>query len=153
MDNKTVPPDDKTEAMFGSTPQVIFRLNNLVVPKYVITFAWSNKKATLTEDMSKKSIRFFNDREVRAVWDEEHNKWRFSATDIVRAINDEEDYTKCRNYWKYLKGKFRKESIELVSATNQFKFEAPDGKQRKADACNHGDRLLIFRGIKNLSSL
>ena len=48
--------------------------------------------------MSKKSIRFFNDREVRAVWDEEHNKWWFSATDIVRAINDEEDYKKCRNY-------------------------------------------------------
>ena len=84
--------------------------------------------------MSKKSIRFFNDREVRAVWDEECNKWWFSATDIVRAINDEEDYTKCRNYWKYLKGKFRKESIELVSLTNHFKFEAPDGKQRKADA-------------------
>ena len=84
--------------------------------------------------MSKKSIRFFNDREVRAVWDEERNKWWFSATDIVRAINDEEDYTKCRNYWKYLKGKFRKESIELVSITNHFKFEAPDGKQRKADA-------------------
>jgi len=84
--------------------------------------------------MSKKSIRFFNDREVRAVWDEEHNKWWFSATDIVRAINDEEDYTKCRNYWKYLKGKFRKEYIELVSITNHFKFEAPDGKQRKADA-------------------
>jgi cell filamentation protein len=84
--------------------------------------------------MSKKSIRFFNDREVRAVWDEEHNKWWFSATDIVRAIKDEEDYTRCRNYWKYLKGKFRKESIELVSITNHFKFEAPDGKQRKADA-------------------
>ena len=84
--------------------------------------------------MSKKSIRFFNDREVRAVWDEEHLKWWFSATDIVRAINDEEDYTRCRNYWKYLKGKFRKESIELVSITNHFKFEAPDGKQRKADA-------------------
>ena len=31
--------------------------------------------------MSKKSIRFFNDREVRAVWDEEHSKWWFSATD------------------------------------------------------------------------
>ncbi len=53
--------------------------------------------------MSKKSIRFFNDREVRAVSDEEHSKWWFSATDIVRAINDEEDYKKCRNYWKYLK--------------------------------------------------
>lgn len=84
--------------------------------------------------MNKKSIRFFNDREVRAVWDEEHSKWWFSATDIVRAINDEDDYTKCRNYWKYLKGKMTKEGIELVSVTNQFKFLAPDGKQRAADA-------------------
>ena len=40
----------------------------------------------------KKSIRFFNDREVRAVWDEEQNCWWFSATDIVRAINNEPDY-------------------------------------------------------------
>ena len=84
--------------------------------------------------MSKKSIRFFNDREVRAVWDEEHNKGGFSATDIVRAINDEEDYKKCRNYWKYLKGKMAKENIQLVSVTNHFKFVAPDGKQRAADA-------------------
>ena len=84
--------------------------------------------------MSKKSIRFFNDREVRAVWDEEHSKWWFSATDIVRAINNEDDYKKCRNYWKYLKGKMAKDGIELVSVTNHFKFHAPDGKQRAADA-------------------
>ena len=84
--------------------------------------------------MIKKSIRFFNDREVRAVWDEKHNKWWFSATDIVRAINDEEDYKKCRNYWKYLKGKMVMENIQLVSVTNHFKFVAPDGKQRAADA-------------------
>ena len=84
--------------------------------------------------MSKKSIRFFNDREVRAVWDEEHSKWWFSATDIVRAINNEEDYTKSRNYWKYLKGKMAKEGVQLVSITNHFKCQAPDGKQRFADA-------------------
>ena len=84
--------------------------------------------------MNKKSIRFFNDREVRAVWDDAHAKWWFSATDIVRAINDEDDYTKCRNYWKYLKGKMTKEGIQLVSVTNHFKCLAPDGKQRAADA-------------------
>ena len=84
--------------------------------------------------MSKKSVRFFNDREVRAVWDDANNKWWFSATDIVRAINDEDDYKKCRNYWKYLKGKMAKDGVELVSVTNHFKFLAPDGKQRKADA-------------------
>ena len=52
----------------------------------------------------------------------------------MRAINDEEDYKKCRNYWKYLKGKMAKDGIQLVSVTNHFKFQAPDGKQRIADA-------------------
>lgn len=47
---------------------------------------------------TKKSIRFFNDRKVRAVWSDTDSKWYFSATDVVRAINNEEDYTKCRNY-------------------------------------------------------
>ena len=84
--------------------------------------------------MSKKSIRFFNDREVRAVWDEEHSKWWFSATDIVRAINDEDDYTKAGNYWRWLKKKLANEGIQLVSVTHDFKFLAPDGKQRATDA-------------------
>lgn len=53
--------------------------------------------------MAKKSIRFFNDREVRAVWDESLSK-------------------------------MTRDGIELVSVTNQFKFEAPDGKQRASDA-------------------
>ena len=84
--------------------------------------------------MSKTSIRFYKDHKVRAVWDEENSKWWFSATDIVQAINDEEDYAKSRNYWKYLKGKMAKDGIQLVSVTNQFKFVAPDGKHHAADA-------------------
>ena len=85
-------------------------------------------------EMSKKSIRFFNDREVRAVWDEEHSKWWFSATDIVRAINNEDDYVKAGNYWRWLKKKLNTEGIQLVSVTHDFKFQAPDGKLRFADA-------------------
>ncbi len=53
--------------------------------------------------MSKISIRFFDDREVRAVWDDENAKWWFSVHDIVGVLRDESDYTKNRNYWKYLK--------------------------------------------------
>ena len=72
--------------------------------------------------MSKKSIRFFNDREVRAVWDEENSKWWFSATDIVRAINNEDDYVKAGNYWRWLKKKLNTDGIQLVSITHDFKF-------------------------------
>ena len=69
----------------------------------------------------KTSIRFFNDREVRAVWDDNHNKWWFSVLDIIAAINEQDDYQKTRNYWKYLKTKLKKEKNELVSATNRLK--------------------------------
>ena len=88
----------------------------------------------MASNSTKKSIRFFNDREVRAVWDEEHSKWWFSATDIVRAINDEEDYVKAGNYWRWLKKKLATDGVQLVSVTHEFKFQAPDGKQRAADA-------------------
>ena len=30
------------------------------------------------------------------------NKWWFSVLDVVVAINDQSDYKKNRNYWKYL---------------------------------------------------
>ena len=88
--------------------------------------------------MNKKSIRFFNDHEVRAVWDEENNKWWFSATDIVGAINNEEDYVKAGNSWRWLKKKLTTDGVQLVSVTHDFKFKAPDGKQRAADALDDG---------------
>ncbi|TFU95109.1 cell filamentation protein Fic [Barnesiella sp. WM24] len=99
--------------------------------------------------MSKKSIRFFNDREVRAVWDDENNCWWFSATDVVRAINDEPDYTKAGNYWRWLKRKLGQEDVQLVSPTHGFKFEAPDGKQRKADVLNSEGVILLAKHYPN----
>lgn len=97
------------------------------------------------KEQHKKSIRFFNDREVRAVWDEEQNCWWFSATDIVRAINNEPDYTKAGNYWRWLKRKLKREGAEFVSATHGFKFEAPDGKLRVADILNSEGVVLLAK--------
>ena len=99
--------------------------------------------------MHKVSIRFYNDREVRAVWDEEHSKWWFSATDIVRAINNEDDYTKAGNYWRWLKRKLAQEEIQLVSDTHGFKFEAPDGKMRKADVLDAESVQLLAKHYPN----
>ena len=87
--------------------------------------------------MTKISIRFYKDREVRAVWDEENSKWWFSAIDIIRAINDEADYVKAGNYWRWLKKKLTGDGVQLVSVTHGFKFEAPDGKKRMADALDN----------------
>ncbi len=87
--------------------------------------------------MSKVSIRFYKDHKVRALWDEEKSKWWFSAIDIIRAINDESDYVKAGNYWRWLKKKLTADGVQLVSVTHDFKFEAPDGKKRAADALDN----------------
>lgn len=76
----------------------------------------------------KVSIRIYEDRAVRAIWDDENSKWWFSVIDIIGVLNQQDDYNKNRNYWKYLKTKLRKDDAELVSATNQLKLLAPDGK-------------------------
>ena len=57
--------------------------------------------------MTKISIRFFNDQEVRAAWDESTSQWFFAVVDIVAVRNEQSDYTKNRNYWKYLKNKLK----------------------------------------------
>ena len=86
---------------------------------------------------TKISIRFFDDREVRAVWDEQNAKWLFSVLDVVALLTDQDDYTKTRNYWKYLKAKLKKENSKLVSATNQLKLTAADGKKYLTDTFDY----------------
>ena len=99
--------------------------------------------------MSKLSIRFYKDHEVRAVWDEEHSKWWFSVLDIIGAINDQNDYKKNRNYWKYLKTKLRNQNSEVVSITNQLKLNAPDGKLRLTDVVDQTGVSLLAQSITN----
>lgn len=97
----------------------------------------------------KTSIRFFNDREVRAVWDEDQNKWWFSATDIVQAINNEPDYVKAGNYWRWIKKKLKNEGNEVVSVTHDFKFMAPDGKKHAADALDDAGVQMLAKHYPN----
>ena len=99
--------------------------------------------------MDKVSIRFYKDHEVRAVWSEEDNKWFFSVLDVIGAINEQPDYAKTRNYWKYLKTKLKADKNEVVSATNQLKLLAPDGKRRLTDALDSEGVSALAKAIPN----
>lgn len=98
---------------------------------------------------TKISIRFFDDREVRAIWDEESNKWWFSVLDIVAVLTSQSDYTKTRNYWKYLKAKLKKENSELVSSTNQLKLAASDGKKYLTDTLDSNGVISLAKQFPN----
>lgn len=98
---------------------------------------------------NKISIRFYNDRKVRAIWNEEQNKWFFSVLDIIGAINEQDDYQKNRNYWKYLKAKLHKQQSELVSTTTQLKLVAADGKRYNTDVIDQSGVTILAKSIPN----
>ena len=107
----------------------------------------------MQEDKYKLSIRFYNDREVRAVWNEEKGVWFFSVLDVIGAINGQDDYAKTRNYWKYLKAKLKKENSELVSATNQLKLLAADGKRYATDTLDANGIIELAKAMPNQNAM
>lgn len=70
--------------------------------------------------MSKNSIRFFNDTEVRAIWGDENSKLHFSAVDTVAVLSGSNDPL---NYWYVLKNRLKIAENQLL--TNS---KAPDEK-------------------------
>jgi len=98
---------------------------------------------------AKISIRFFDDREVRAVWDEPNAKWWFSVVDIVGILNQETDYTKAGNYWRWLKRKLLKENVQFVSGTHRLKLTAADGKKYQTDTLDSDGIIALAKHFPN----
>ena len=94
--------------------------------------------------MSKQSIRFYHDYEVRAVWDEERSKWWFSVLDIVGAITESANP---RKYWSVLKNRLKKSGNELTTRCSQLKLTAADGKKYASDCFLQDDILEVVKVI------
>ena len=99
--------------------------------------------------MGDTSIKLFEKAKVRVIWDEDRSKWWFSVLDVIAILTEQEDYTKTRNYWKWLKKKLNEEGSQLVSNTNQLKMKSKDGKYYKTDVL---DTEGIFRLIESVPS-
>lgn len=80
---------------------------------------------------NKESIKLFEEKKVRTIWDEEQEKWYFSIVDVVEILTESKNYQTARNYWKVLKTRLIAEGNETVTNCNQFKMRAADGKMRK----------------------
>jgi cell filamentation protein len=94
--------------------------------------------------LNKISIRFFDDKEVRAVWDDEKSKWWFSVVDIVGILSDSKDP---RKYWTVLKTRLKQEKNQLTTKCSQFKLMAADGKSRLSDCLLQDDILLLVESV------
>lgn len=95
--------------------------------------------------MSKKnSIKLFEDREIRAIWDEDKEEWFFSVIDVVGVLSESKNP---RNYWKVLKKRLKDEGNELVTNCNRLKLYAKDGKMRLTDVADSEQILRIIQSI------
>ncbi|MDE7357288.1 MAG: hypothetical protein K2M74_02495, partial [Bacteroidales bacterium] len=96
----------------------------------------------------REALKLFEDRKVRTVWDDEHEKWYFSIVDVVAVLTDS-DYQPARTYWKVLKHRLTKEGNQTVTNCNQLKLHASDGKMRLTDVA---DTEQLFRVIQSIPS-
>ncbi len=95
------------------------------------------------------SIKIFEDKKVRSIWDEEQEKWYFSIVDVIEILTGQNDFQAARNYWKVLKHRLLKEGNETVTNCNHLKLEAEDGKMRLTDVA---DSEQLFRLIQSIPS-
>ena len=93
---------------------------------------------------NKISIRFFNDREVRAAWDDSANQWLFSVADIVGVLTES---VNPRKYWSVLKSRLKKTNPELTTNCSQLKMTASDGKRYLTDCLTQQDILVLVEHI------
>ena len=92
-------------------------------------------------------IQLFEDKRIRTAWDEEKEEWYFSVVDVVAVLTDQPDYQAARNYWKVTKKRLKDEGNETVTACNQLKMTASDGKKRLTDVADTEQLLRIIQSI------
>lgn len=97
--------------------------------------------------MTKKdAIKIFENKKIRAVWDDMREEWYFSIVDVVSVLTDSVDG---RKYWNKLKQRLKAEGSELVTNCHQLKLPSSDGKLYKTDVATTEQ---LFRLIQSIPS-
>ena len=94
----------------------------------------------------KESIRLFEERKVRAIWDDEQEEWYFSIVDVISILTDSPNP---RKYWSVLKTRLKREGSELTTNCSQLKMQDADGKKYLTDVANTEQ---LFRLIQSVPS-
>ena len=96
--------------------------------------------------MKKEAIKLFEERKVRTIWDDTHEKWFFSIVDVIAILTDSPNP---QTYWRVLKKRLKEEGNETVTNCNALKLKAADGKMRLTDVA---DTEQLFRLIQSIPS-
>ena len=94
--------------------------------------------------VNKNSIKLFCDDKIRAIWDNEQEKWYFSVVDVVAVLTESPNP---QTYWRVLKKRLKDEGNETVTNCNGLKMRATDGKMRLTDVADTEQLLRIIQSI------
>ena len=97
--------------------------------------------------VKKNSIKLFGSDKIRAVWDDEQEKWYFSVVDVVAVLTESKDFQTARKYWNKLKQRLKEEGFEPVTNCHQLKMPAADGKMRLTDVADTEQLLRIIQSV------
>ena len=73
----------------------------------------------------KQSLKLFEERNIRTIWDDTQEKWYFSVVDVIQVLT-ENDYQTARKYWNKLKERILAEAGQPVTICHQFKLGNSD---------------------------
>lgn len=90
------------------------------------------------------AIKLFEEKKVRAVWDDETEEWFFSVVDVIAVLTESPNP---RKYWSVLKTRLIKEGNQTATNCSQLKMTAPDGKQRLTDAATTEQLFRIIQSV------
>jgi hypothetical protein len=93
------------------------------------------------------SIKVFEHKRIRSVWDDEAGTWFYSVVDVVGILTDQPDTRHASVYWSVLKKRLSKESCELITTCKQLKLASEDGKLRLTDVADTKGILRIIQSI------
>jgi len=89
-------------------------------------------------------IQIFEKQPVRAIWNEENEKWWFSVVDIIAVLTESDNP---QVYWRVLKKRLADEGNQSVTNCNALKMLAPDGKMRLTDVADTEQVLRIIQSV------
>ena len=94
--------------------------------------------------VNKNSIKLFGDDKIRAIWDDEQEKWYFSVVDVVAVLTNSPNP---QTYWRVLKKRLKDEGNVTVTNCNGLKMRAADGKMRLTDVADTEQLLRIIQSV------
>ena len=93
------------------------------------------------------TLKLFETRQVRSLWDAEREAWFFSIVDVVAVLSGSPNP---RKYWSVLKTRLKKEGSELATNCSQLKMQAADGKNHLTDVANTEQLLRLVQSSRDL---